>query len=83
MANTLIGRKLTNVRLHAIYHVRGVGQIPTVLDTSGTGRFGHGLEMTRTDQGVLCKVTTADGKLTEFELFSGNIVGATYESDET
>ncbi len=49
----IIGKAVSNVRLHTVYHVEGLGQIPAVLNTTGSGAW-LGLEMTKTETGVLC-----------------------------
>lgn len=77
--NNIFGRELSNVRIHAGYHVQGVGSIPTSLDAR---TWKASLKMIKTETGVLCSVLGDKNAVIEFFFPDTNCIGFTFKPIE-
>ena len=74
----LNGRAVTNVRLHSVIYVPGVGQMGTTLDANSSSKNGLGsMEILKFEDGVLLK-----GKTFEAFVPNGNIVCMTLAAEK-
>lgn len=76
--DNVVGRELTNVRLHSVIYVPGVGQMGTTLDSNSANKNGLGsLKLFKTSDGVYLQ-----GKTFEAFVPNGNIVCMTFAKKE-
>jgi hypothetical protein len=74
---SLNGREVTNVRLHSVIYIPGVGQMGTTLDANSSQKNGLGsMTMLKFEDGVLLK-----GKNFEAFVPNGNIICMTLSAN--
>lgn len=65
--------------MHAGYHVKGLGQVPSTLDTTGSGTWRKGLQMVKTETGVWCTAPGDANQTYGFFIPDTNCIGFTID----
>lgn len=78
----LNGRKVASLRMHIPYHAKGLGQVPTVIDSGVDAKWRKDLVILKVDNGYLCNAKGDNGQQVYFFIEGTNCIGATLY-DET